>query len=295
MLSRRRGSVRQISLLFTLPLLFTALAAALYWGWQMVWQAAPWSPQFSLHPANIEISNASDWVDQDAILQQVVHEASLDDQLSLLDPGLNERLSLAIGDHPWVEKVEKVEKFQPPRVVVTLRYREPVARVENNTMSDSEASSHCIVDRDGVLLPLDALLVTSPALQTLPRIEGVPFRPPRPGEVWQDGRIRGGVTIASELGNDWRRFSLQSILPSRQPIIGSSESYSFQLLTAGGKKIPWGPQYVDTDQNRLGEDEPLAREKADRLREYVRNYGVDLDGNPIQRIDANEAQGGTSP
>ena len=53
-----------------------------------------------------------------------------------------------------VEKVEKVEKFQPPRVVVVLRYREPVARVENNMVSDPEASSHCIVDRDGVLLPL---------------------------------------------------------------------------------------------------------------------------------------------
>ena len=194
-----------------------------------------------------------------------------------------------------METVEKVEKFQPPRVVVTLRYREPVARVENNMTSDSEALSHCIVDRDGVLLPLDALLVTSAALQSLPKIDGVPFRPPRPGEVWQDGRIRGGATIASVLSDDWHRFSLQSIVASGQPIIGSSESYSFQLLTAGGKKIPWGPQYVDTDQNRLGGDEPLAREKADRLREYVRNYGVDLDGNPSERIEADEGQGDNNP
>ena len=121
------------------------------------------------------------------------------------------------------------------------------------------------------------------------------FALPDRGKCGKNGRIRGGVTIASVLGDDWHRFSLRSILPSRQPIIGSTESYSFQLLTVGGKKIPWGPQYVDADQNRLGGDEPLAREKADLLREYVRNHGVDLDGNLSERVEANEAQGATGP
>ena len=233
-LNRRRGNARQVLLLLTFPLLLTAIAAALYWGWQVVWQAAPWSPQFSLHPANIEILTESPWVDEASILQQVVHEASLDDQLTILDPGLNERLSLAIEDHPWVEHVERVEKFQPPRVVVTLRYRHPVAFIKNNQPVLSEKKqlpSVCLVDRHGIRLPLDNSLVRSPAVQALAEIRGIPFRPPPPGDAWKDGRVRGGARIAEALRHDWDLFGLRAIETSMQPVVGSSESYAFTLIT----------------------------------------------------------------
>lgn len=285
--------MRQVSLLLTLPLLFTAVAASLYWGWQIVWQAAPWSSQFSLHPANIEIVTESPWVDRNAILQQVVHEASLDDQLSLLDPGLNERLSLAIKDHPWVESVLKIEKFQPPRVVVTLRYRQPVALVVGK-VTGLEGTEHTspsgIVDRHGIRLPLDESLMSSSAVQSLPRIEGVPFRPPEPGELWKDGRVRGGARMAAALCDEWRRFSLRSILPSGQPIVGSSETYTFELVTKGGKLIPWGPEYLGSDRDRIGSKEPTANEKADRLRGYVRKHSIDLDGTRIEPLETRAAE-----
>ena len=280
-LNRRRGSARQVLLLLTFPLLLTAIAAALYWGWQVVWQAAPWSPQFSLHPANIEIITESPWVDEASILQQVVHEASLDDQLSLLDPGLNERLSLAIEDHPWVEHVERVEKFQPPRVVVTLRYREPVAFIKNNQpvpAGKKQLPSVCLVDRHGIRLPLDNSLVRSPAVLALAEIKGIPFRPPPPGDAWKDGRVRGGARIAEALRHDWDRFALRAIEPSMQPVEGSSESYAFVLITKGGRQIPWGPEYVDAEITEAGKIEPTATEKVSRLKAYVRENRIDLDG-----------------
>ena len=282
-LNRRRGNARHVLLLLTFPLLLTAIAAALYWGWQVVWQAAPWSPQFSLHPANIEILTESPWVDEASILQQVVHEASLDDQLTILDPGLNERLSLAIEDHPWVEHVERVEKFQPPRVVVTLRYRHPVAFIKNNQpvlSGKKQLPSVGIVDRHGIRLPLDNSLVRSPAVQALAEFRGIPFRPPPPGDAWKEGRVRGGARIAEALRHDWDLFGLRAIETSMQPVVGSSESYAFTLITKGGRQIPWGPEYVDAEVTEAGKMEPTATEKVSRLKAYVTENGIDLDGHP---------------
>ncbi len=281
LLSVRRGAVRQIILLLTLPLLFTAIAALLYWGWQVVWQTAPTSRQFSLHPANIEIKTQSPWVDPSAILQQVVHEASLDDRLSLLDPGLNERLSLAIEDHPWVEAVERVEKFQPPRVEVTLRYREPVAFIRNkSTSSGDRVAEICMMDRQGIRLPLDHTRIDAPPTDTLAEISGVPFRPPAPGAIWSDPRIRAAATIAAALADDWELLALRALEPAAQPIIGSNETYVFNLITRGGRKIPWGPQHLNSSSDAQDKQEPTAKEKAGRLKRYVMENGIDLDGHP---------------
>ena len=277
----RKGAARQILLLLILPLLLTAIAALLYWGWQVVWQMAPASPQFSLHPANIEIKTPSPWVDRSAILQQVVHEASLDDQLSLLDPGLNERLSLAIADHPWVEAVERVEKFQPPRVEVTLRYREPVAFIrDNSTAGEYPIAEISLMDREGIHLPLEHTRTDAPSANGLAEVRGVPFRPPAAGDVWSDPRIRAAAQIAASLLDEWERLSLIAIEPTAQPIIGTNETYAFFLITRGGRKIPWGPQYLNLPGDKRGKDEPTAKEKAGRLKRYVRENGIDLDGHP---------------
>ena len=279
-ISVRRGAARQVVLLLTLPILLTSIAALLYWGWQVVWQMAPVSPQFSLHPANIVITTESQWADRSAILQQVVHEASLDDQLSLLDPGLNERLSLAIEDHPWVKSVERVEKFQPPRVEVTLRYREPVAFIaRDSTAKQSQGDGICIVDREGINLPQDLTRVDAPPASVLAEIRGVPFQPPSPGEVWNDIRVRAAARVAASLSNDWGLLSLQAIKPASQPMVGSNETYTFFLITRGGQEIPWGPQYLGASSAELA-GEPSAEEKAARLKAYVVENGIDLDGRP---------------
>ncbi len=287
---RRRGAARQVVLLLTLPILLTLIAALLYWGWQVVWQMAPASPQFSLHPANIEIKTESAWADRSAILQQVVHEASLDDQLSLLDPGLNERLSLAIEDHAWVKAVERVEKFQPPRVEVTLRYREPVAFIaKDSVVEKSQDDEICIVDGEGIHLPLDLTRADAPPASMLAEIRGVPFQPPPPGEMWNDIRIRAAARVAASLADDWNLLALKAIRPSPQPMVGSNDTYAFVLITRGGQEIAWGPQYLDVpSSDRTGE--PTAEEKAARLKAYVVENGIDLDGHPRAASDPPQLQ-----
>ena len=246
-------------LLLILPIMLTLIAALLYWGWQVVWQMAPVSPQFSLHPANIEITTESRWADRSAIL---------------------ERLSLAIEDHPWVKSVERVEKFQPPRVEVTLRYREPVAFIARDSAAkQSQGDEICIVDREGIHLPQDLTRVDAPPVSVLAEIRGVPFQPPSPGEMWNDVRVRAAARVAASLSNDWGLLSLHAIEPASQPVVGSNETYAFMLITRGGQEIPWGPQYLDAlSADRTGE--PTAEEKAARLKAYVLENGIDLDGHP---------------
>ena len=113
-----RGALwlRQAKILLLAPLLVTVIVAGIYWRWQVVRQTAPASAHYGLSPADIEIVPESDWIDSRVLLKKVVQDASLDDRLSLLDPKLNERLSLAFGDHPWVVRVERVGKIHPPRI-----------------------------------------------------------------------------------------------------------------------------------------------------------------------------------
>ena len=62
-----------------------------------------------------------------------------------------------------------------------------------------------------------------------------------------------------------------------QPVVGSSESYAFTLITKGGRQIPWGPEYVDAEVTEAGKMEPTATEKVSRLKAYVTENGIDLD------------------
>lgn len=279
---KRLGGVRQVTLLVIVPLLLTGLGTAIYWGWQVVRQSAPVSAEYGLRPGDIEIVPESKWMDRHELLKKVVHGASLDDRLSLLDPGLNERISLAFLDHPWVERVVRVEKFQPPRIRVTLVFREPIAIVEAAATDDSEAAVPHVVDRHGIYLPVENFVTEPAGLQGLARIRNAPLRPPPAGKRWQDGRVRGGAKIAAAFGPLWKDFSLLAVEPSPQPIPGSTEIYDYDLVTRGGKRIGWGPQYVDAELDSDSRaDEPTAEEKVARLKNYVTQHQIDLDGNPL--------------
>jgi hypothetical protein len=279
---KRRGGVRQASLLVLVPLLLTGLGTAIYWGWQVVRQSAPLSAEYGLRPGDIEIVPESKWLDRDELLKKVVHGASLDDRLSVLDPGLNERISLAFRDHPWVEQVVRVEKFQPPRIRVALVYREPIAIVEAAATGHSEAALPYVVDRHGIYLPVENFVREPAVLQGLARIRNAPPRPPAAGKRWKDGRVRGGAKIAAAFGPLWGDFSLLAIEPSPQPILGSTETYDYDLVTRGGKRIGWGPQYVDAELDSDSRaDEPTAEAKVARLKNYVTQHRIDLDGNPL--------------
>lgn len=86
---------------------------------------------------------------------------------------------------PWVEAVGSVRVEHPNRVVVTLAFRQPVARVK------TEHQPERILDSHGVLLPLDEIEPTAlPDLAVIQNKNDKPNQvlpPPtvdRPGHVW---------------------------------------------------------------------------------------------------------------
>jgi hypothetical protein len=286
-----RGALwlRQAKILLLAPLLVTVIVAGIYWRWQVVRQTAPASAHYGLSPADIEIVPESDWIDSRVLLKKVVQDASLDDRLSLLDPKLNERISLAFRDHPWVERVERVEKFHPPRIKVTIVYRQPVAIVLGPGDLAADQVKYHAVDRNGIRLPIEDYVVDLNLLEKLAWVRHVPLKPPTEGEPWEDGRVLGAAKIADAIGPYWQKFSLLAIEPSPQPVPGSTQTYAFDLVTRGDQKIPWGRQSVgDESKTEKLSMEPTAKAKSQKLKAYVEQHGVNLDGDPVRTVSDEE-------
>ena len=273
--------LRQAKILLLAPLLLTIVIGGIYWRWQVLRQTAPTSTHYGITPADIEVVPESDWIDRRDLLRKVVRDASLDDRLSLLDADLTERISLAFRDHPWVKRVGRVEKFHPPRIKVTIEYRNPVAMVVG--LDGAGPVGGVVVDSKGIRLPVADYVMDLKLLEDLAQIRNVPMNVPPIGQQWEDGRVVGAAKIASAIGPFWEDFSLLAIEPSAQPVPGSTQTYTFDLVTRGGQKIPWGRQPVGEKMDADIAPEPTADSKVQKLKNYMEKHGVDLDGTPTDQ------------
>jgi hypothetical protein len=250
-------------LLFTLGLGVALLALGTYWAWRVVGPRVLDSPPYQLKVEQITFNAPPQWIKSDDFRREVVRSASLDRTLSIVDDQLAERIALAFAAHPWVEKVQRVEKFHPARVEVQLVYRTPVATV-------SDGSDLWPIDANGVLLPRENIAQAD--LTKFPRISGVEDRPAvRPGNVWQDMRVRGGAIIAAALLESWLDLGLAEIAPYGATAVQRHPA-TFKLVTRGGKQIDWGRQPLTNDPS-----EPSPEEKVKRLKSWVQQHGS-LDG-----------------
>ena len=265
--SRLGGALRLVwargPLLFSLGVAFSVLAFGTFRVWQAVGKRVLESSQYRLDPKQIIFNAPPEWIAADDLRNEVVRNASLDRSLSIMDEQLTQRISLAFAAHPWVARVDRVEKFHPARVEVQLVYRRPVASV-------AVEADLWPIDATGVLLPRENL--SRAELVKLPQLSGIEARPAvRPGNLWQDMRVRGGARIAEALADSWQELGLAEIAPynatgsQRQPA-------SFRLVTRGGKHIEWGRQSLDDDPS-----EPTPAEKVKRLKSWVQQHGS-LDG-----------------
>jgi hypothetical protein len=62
-------------------------------------------------------------MDHRKFLDEVQYNGQFDDQVSVLDPTLPDRVRAAFERHPRVEKVGKVQVLPPKRVVVELTFK----------------------------------------------------------------------------------------------------------------------------------------------------------------------------
>lgn len=126
-----------------------------------------------------------------AFLERVRAESSQPERQSLLDADLD-ALARAFRLDCWVQKVERVERIHPNRVVVRLAYREPVAEFEV-----PGRARLVVVDREGVILPDDDL--DHEALGPLVRLYGMkPPQQPHVGETWKRPEGSSDVLVPDE-------------------------------------------------------------------------------------------------
>ena len=257
----RFGSIPRIRVLVALGVI-----GLLGWAanslWQQVEPQVVQRQQYMLSAERISTTTQPEWI-QGNFLSQVVRDAGLDGRLSLLDDSFAEVVEDAFVLHPWVERVERIEKRHPRGVYVELDFREPIAVVE---MSAAEGVLYVPVDRQGYHLPHRDLAEVRK--RYLPRIGGIVGRPPV-GQQWPDARVIGAARLAQQLRSEWDSLHLVDILPSARPEIrGDHRYFVYELVTKGGTRVVWG---AAPDASPPGEHSFEA--KLTRLKSCVEQHG----------------------
>lgn len=249
-----------------------AIVAVLCVAWAATWSKVRTrvlsSPEYWLRIQNVEITQLPEWIHTD-VRAEVFRDASLDRPLSIVDDDLAERIANAFKLHPWVAEVRQVRKQHPARVVVDLTYYRPVLMVQ---VRHGVQEGLLAVDVNGVLLPSEGNFLPLEAYR-YPRLVGIDTVPVGPaGERWGDARVVGAAGIAACFGEAWQRLGLEKIVPADMVSVGRHREDTYEIYTAGGKRILWG-RAPTTD---MPEELP-AEEKVARLVKYAAEHGA-LDG-----------------
>ncbi|MDZ4779236.1 MAG: hypothetical protein SGJ19_03180 [Planctomycetia bacterium] len=221
--------------------------------------------EYQVPIAELHLPRSPSWLNERAdIRRDVVRDASLEGNLSLLNDRLTIDLARAFALHPWVEEVTSIRKSFPARIDAEVKYRRPVCRVDLPNAS-------YLVDAQAVLLPIDD--VRPDALAKLPRLTGVEAPTGLAGAVWNDQRVIGGAEIADVLKDDWSALELKAIapkaLPTRSP---RGTDYAFDLITEQDRVICWGfaPEVENADAAalawKLGEIRDFQRQRTAPVR-----------------------------
>jgi hypothetical protein len=260
---RRRLSPRRAK-----AVLAIAVVVLLGWGGHALWRAAAPAvvgrDRYLLAADGIAITPTPEWIAAD-VRSQVIHNAGLDGRLSILDPGFMKAIENAFALHPWVERVDRIEKRYPPGVDVDVTYRRPVAAID---VPQGAGGMLLPVDAHGIHLPADDV----PAIRRehLPRLMGIAGQPPV-GQRWDDPRVAGGVELAVLLAEVWEPWHLREIIPSARPEVqvqGNRQYYLYELVTRGGTHIVWG---AAPHVGAPGEAD--FRTKLGRLQQCIKQYG----------------------
>jgi hypothetical protein len=214
--------------------------------WRNVREDVYAQPEYQVPISELHVTPAPIWLSERAdIRRDVVRDASLEGNLSLLNDRLTVDLARAFALHPWVEEVSSIRKSFPARIDAEVMYRQPVCRVDLPNAS-------YLVDAHAVLLPIDD--VRPEVLAKLPRLTGVDAPTGLAGAVWNDQRVIGGAEIADVLKEEWPALGLKAIapkaLPTRSP---RGTDYAFDLITEQERVIYWGfaPQVENADAATL--------------------------------------------
>jgi hypothetical protein len=242
-------------------------------------------PEYKVGTEQVSISTPPDWIPDD-LAKQVFVRAGLEENQSLLDSTLSERVAAAFYTHPWIQEVRSVRKSYPARMHVEIVYREPVAMVKG-------VDGYYPIDRHGILLP--ARDFSNADINKYPVIERVASVPlGKLGESWGDPAVSGAAELAAILNQQrdgktswWSELELQAILmPRRVALIEDADELEYELRTKGGSEIVWG-----RGPNSQHPGELAVAQKLQRLSEYQRDFGSFDDAHGPWQFDIRPLQG----
>ncbi len=265
------------ALVLTAVVILAALASAVY-GWRR-WGAETLAGQdYVVTPERIHATPQPPWIHVN-VKEEVLRLAG-SGPLPLQDRQLVEHLAQAFALHPWVAKVERVEKKYPARVDVTLRYRQPVLVVKRDAPDDQGL---LFLDEEAVLLP-SADFAPAQARDYLRMMANGEAPTGGYGSPWKSPRIAGAARVAAALGTAWQEPGLYWLVGS-QPASGE---LIYELRTQDdGVRVVWGSVV-----GHEAPGEPRAQQKIAALARYVHDKGpLTRDGAPAL-VDLRElAQG----
>lgn len=224
-------------------------AAGAYAAWRKVRGTVLAGDEYRLGAHDMEITPPPKWIRSD-VKSEVIRYGGLGANLSILDERLTVRVAQAFSLHAWVERVERVYKQHPARVVVELVYREPVAAVEVE-------DGILFVDAKGVLLPTEDF--TAADAERYPRIRGVRSSPLRPvGSSWGDPEVLAAAQIAAALRHDWGKLKFYRLAAADNELARPGEA-RFEIVTHRGTKVLWGRSPAAATSGEMSAGEKLAR------------------------------------
>lgn len=264
----------------------TALCAAI---WRNIRQDVHALPEYQTPVAELHVTPPPAWLHPRAnIRNEVVRDASLAGNMSILNDRLTIDIARAFALHPWVEEVVAVRKSFPARVDVELKYRRPMCIV-------ALPGETYVVDGAGVLLPRSD--IPDGELASLPRLTGVDAPTSLVGAPWSDPRVTDGAAIAAALRDDWPALGLQAIVPDKPTSTIRGSRYRFHLMMAQGRVIEWGfsPAAGITDEADLSTKLSRLRNAQKRQAAPVRRDGTPAMEPTRQVEDLTRRDGNANP
>lgn len=226
-----------------------AVTATSYPAWKHLLPNLAGREEYKVRAEHITITQPPHWIPRH-LVEQVLEQANLAGDLSLLDDNLSKNIAEAFELHPWVEKVISVKKSFPAAVDVQLDYRRPVAMVQVK-------QGMYPVDPQGILLPPEDFAVSDTKLY--PVIINVHSTPQGPaGSSWGDPAVIGAAKLADALAAHWKKFKLASIECPRGT---AASEQMFVLLSEGGSRIMWGRVPGSDHPGELSLDQKIGRLK----------------------------------
>jgi len=269
--SAPEGRYRAVVLAGSVLVCSAAVAATAAFGLSRLWRGITQMGEFRLRPVD-ELRFDGRWIREEAFrahLCAVDPTGTLDEECSVFDSRLAERVAAACEASPYVRRVRSVSKVFPNHLRMLVSWRLPYA-----LLHCTRTGRYYVVDEDGVVLSPQLYDLTPARLEELlPVVEVSGTRSlPVPGRTWDEVAVREGVAMMRLY-----RTQLADVAPLRkievEGIRDPAEDWARAwMVLAGGARVYWGR----TPSSGLSIAEPPPEEKVAALRAIVEKEGEDL-------------------